>query len=93
MTDKAKIEILKTKTEHLEKENERLKKQLTELPDTLKLIELLTAAKSQYEELTKEALEIRDRYVSALKEISVLKQKYERKFLKEIKEIKKSKRR
>lgn len=93
MTDKAKIEILKIKTEQLEKENEQLKGELAKLPDTLKLIELLTAAKSQYEQLTKETLEIKSRYLSVLEDLSLLKKKYKRNFFKEINDIKKSKRR
>lgn len=93
MTDKTKIEILKTRIGQLEAENEQLKKQLADLPHVRDYMTVLTAAKSQYEQLTKETLEIKDRYQVILDELSLLKQTYKRKFLKELKVIKQSKRR
>ncbi len=93
MTDKTKIEILKTRIGQLETENEQLKKQLADIPRIHEYTTLLTAARSQYEQLTKETLEIKDRYRVILDELSLLKQTYKRKFFKELKVIKQSKRR
>lgn len=89
MTDKNKIEILKHKIELLEKENETLRRKITEFPDLAQLVSELTMAKTEYESLCKELIIKKNEYQEIIKDVLELKNKYKKEMVNGVKNIKK----
>lgn len=87
MTDKKKIEILLNKIDRLSKENETLKKQLSDLPTVKQLFCELEAAKKEYNTLITELHKEIDEYKSLNTSLCTLKKKYKTSMTKAVKEV------